>query len=1546
MESQFEIKWTNFESKFDGGKQQKAFEALAYHLFCLEFGIKKGLFRYKNQAGIETDPVEVGEEIIGFQAKYYDVATNLSNKKPDLVDAIKKAKRKNPSLTKIIFYINKEFAESKEKEKKEPDYKVEIEQAGKGDGITVEWRVKSHIEIQLAKPENKYVAEYYFGGDRSIWKFIENIEKHTKNLLESINTEINYKGEKIYFQQRECEQIYEELIADDIPCIIVSGDGGTGKTAFVKRWIEENSPILFAWRLSEFNVNSLQNVLINYGNFTIYDFIDIFGADNQEKYVLLDSAESIYEFRDRTLIIEFLKLMHRNKWKIIITIRTAYLENFRYLIKEIQGLLYKDVTLSTINSDIVKKKLEEMNVLLPNNNKVLELLTIPFYLNEFLQVYSCEMDIGFTVVQFMRYLWNKKILGEPYEKDRMHIRREKTMYYLVNYKVINSSFYIRERNIENLDMEALHFLIQDEIVAEDDKNRCFISHDIYEEWTWFNYIEELYEDNQNDIEKFLAGLVDAMVVRRCFRQWLQFNLEDSEKNIKPFILLIMEQPWVDMKWKDEILIAILNSEYSFAFLNQKKEVCFKEGVFSLKRIICLLRAAGKTFSNAMQLETPTGLGWEAVITFVYQNYDKAIQYLDKNILIRLLKDWTSVYHIGSISKAAGSIAYRMIKVEGRTYIVDSLVDIILGSAAELNDEIKDMFQKIIQGERKYKKYRKVFIKLLTTPSGLGLVNSNPELVIEIAKFFWFIPNKEDRYGGAKWWGEKYGTNADDEFRYWPGSAYQTPVYWLLKRNEESTIKFLLESLNYAVTNYVCYMNKREKYYVPQISIFIDGITKKQYIDQELWCMYRGMREIPDLLTSILAALEKYLLELAQNEDSDVLFEKIKSMILFSNSVIVIAIGVSLIEAYPNKFFKLAYWFMRYPEFIELDRSRLSNEKELTFMMEIGGTHNVPFSDIYVKERKEALKEKFRRNSFETIIMEYQIGTFLSLELKNKLWDLLDKKYNEYENVTDYNEIKLSYQKYYIQLDIRRQDLKEYKQGEMDSTIFETQSDKRQKEKLSKNEEIEKEKKEIDLWVRARFEERKADYQKYVKYENYPELAYQKMKNWNTLLDDNFYLPFFTSSLKPYFCCILIRDFGEQICQDIEDECIKEIYQGIEEILRYPDQIYREKTHDDALIVGLVTLINKRRIEYDSEMLLKLCLIRSMELGDEIVSCIKKYAIELIDYIVEFMIVYQSKYNRWKYKRLFKSDFNTQDVNTFEKFWKQNKSEALNLRHNLKGIKKEQLYNCSMDSIRLAMELTFQSNDKTFGMLASYFLESLAQREYIDYEWMTVELIANWLFICDEQMVKIVLRKMMDVIKKNEYFQMLLHCIIYDAYTSKNRKRFWLIWNDIFEDVEEVGKSDKGHQKENFNFTRKEIYVNNIILEYLLASKYAWETEIKQWELVINDNIDFWGKCCKTLGYHKATLLGIGYFINHMDFEVIKKEAITWIYEIISNHAHLWRVELLTDTIYYLENYMKIYCDYYMKEIKTDFNMRNKVIKILDFMVEKESAIGFMLRDEL
>ena len=309
------------------------------------------------------------------------------------------------------------------------------------------------------------------------------------------------------------------------------------------------------------------------------------------------------------------------------------------------------------------------------------------------------------------------------------------------------------------------------------------------------------------------------------------------------------------------------------------------------------------------------------------------------------------------------------------------------------------------------------------------------------------------------------------------------------------------------------------------------------------------------------------------------------------------------------------------------------------------------------------------------------------------------------------------------------------------------------------------------------------------------------------------------------------------------------------------------------------------------------------------------------------------------------------MDIFAKFWNQNRLEALSLRHSLNKIKEEQLQGCSEEGLSFAMELIIQSNPGEFWVLASCFLERYAQQEKdirnFDHIWKGFELLAHWLFICEEKIAKLALDKMSDILKKDEWFQRLLQRIIYEADTSKNRERFWLIWNGMFEVVERMVKSEEKHQKEDSDFSWKgEHEVNYILLEYLLAGHSTWKSNTTQWELVTSENIDFWERCCKAFAFHKATLLGIGYFANHIGFEVAREKVIIWIYEIVNSQDHLWKVELLTNTMYYLENYMKIYCDYHIKEIKTNFNIKKKVLRVLDFMVEKESTIGFILRDEL
>lgn len=1547
MTSQFEIKWTNFDNKFEGGKQQNAFEALCYHLFCCEFGLENGLFRYKNQTGIETDPAQVDDEIIGFQAKYYDAVTSLSSKRTKLIEAIKNTKRKNPSLTKIMFYVNKEFSESTDKEKKEPEYKVEIEKAGKDSGVIVEWRVRSHIEIQLAKPENKYVAEYYFCGDRSVWKYIENIKKDTKNLLCNINSYISCNGDEIRFDYDQSKEEYNNCLSEKSSWIIIDGDGGSGKTAFVKEWLEQTNPIFFAWKLSEFNVMSMQDVFCNYGNYTVYDFVDVFDTDTRRKFILLDSAEAIYEFRSRDAITDFLKILREHQWTVIFTIRTVYKENLKYSFKEIPELKYKEITIPPVAIEDLKNKLKTMGIIIPDNKKIQELLTLPFYLNEYIQMYSEDVGKITTVMQFMKSLWEKKILGEPYKGDRMHIRRGNMMYQLVDYKVKNNSFYIRERNVENPDEEALQFLIRDEIVVEDDERRCFISHDIYEEWTWIHYIEELYEDCGNDINTFFLELSDVMLVRRCFRQWIQWNLEDNRDDVLNFILSIIEKDWISLKWKDEIYIAILDTKYVYDFLESKRELCFNNEAFVLKRIMYLLETTRKKYVLENKLAVPTGYGWGAIIFFIYKNYDRINECnFDKKIILDILNDWSNNYHKGSVCNYAGLIALKMLQDESRYYKEeDILIDIILGSSGELTDYLQEMFEVAKQGNRKYEK---LFIKALTTFSGLVLVSSAPEFVIEIARFYWLKSDNDRGYSNHYYWENIYGINPSYDLKYNPPSAFQTPIYWLLHISEEKTLNFVLDIINYIMCNYAKNMKEKENYIVPTISIDIEGDLVEQYVDERLWSLYRGLGNAPHEVCSILAALEKYLLEyIEQESDLNKIYDKIKLIILGSNSVAITAIAVSLIEAYPDKLFKLAYYLVRIPEIIMLDRGRLGKEHTLRTTMQIDEAFQTSLTQIYVEERERAYKAEFRKKLFEHVILKYQIKNDIPKEYKSKLWKLLDEEHKKYEDVTDDDERGILFQRYYIQMDIRRQNFQEYQQGDIHGIVMEPQFDERQNEKLElleKRRKLQNEKAELSLWVNMRFEENQVEFAKYEKYERNAYLAYEEMVNFEKFSKEYPDLAFMVYNLDLYISCVLIRDFEKNLSLDIIEKCVNKIRCRAMEMLKYPNEMDVQGVGNDAVIIALIVWIKRKQLECDYKLLVKIFLLKNTDFKKLIVKGISKYSRELTAYFAEVIVKYQSIFDKVCIR------YDTKTLELFDALWEQHGSEILGLKANLMGIKEIDLQECNLESLTYAMELSINRDD-CFQIVLNQFLKLYAENEnYLgDFEdiWKGWVLLAQSLFVCSQNIISVRMQMVTNSLKCDEWCCRLLQHIIFEADKRKDKNRFWIIWDELNERITQLVKAEEEHQKQISEFSWKGEYeLNNIVSEYLLAGAKTWKEDAKTWELISLEDRMFWQKCSREYGFHRATLYGIGYFINHIGYELFRDEAIIWIYDIINNNPHLWEVKLLTNTIYYLEKYMEIYCDYHRSEIKRNQTIKAQVEQVLDFLVEKGSTIGFMLRDEL
>jgi len=155
------LNWNIFELNFDG-QQQLAFERMAYALFCSKFNIQDGIFAYKNQIGIETEPFEDNGKWIGFQVKYVGPSVPLSSKKKEIIKSLKLAKERNSKLNEVYVYLSKAPGESKVKGSKSPTYILDIEAEAKELDLSIVWQVPSHLEKQLSNTENLLIAKEFF----------------------------------------------------------------------------------------------------------------------------------------------------------------------------------------------------------------------------------------------------------------------------------------------------------------------------------------------------------------------------------------------------------------------------------------------------------------------------------------------------------------------------------------------------------------------------------------------------------------------------------------------------------------------------------------------------------------------------------------------------------------------------------------------------------------------------------------------------------------------------------------------------------------------------------------------------------------------------------------------------------------------------------------------------------------------------------------------------------------------------------------------------------------------------------------------------------------------------------------------------------------------------------------------------------------------------------------------------------------------------------------------------------------------------------------
>ena len=231
------LNWNAFRYKFDG-REQEAFEKLAYALFCRKYGLAGGAPRKFNQWYIETDPVKVGDDYVSFQAKHYVSPTVNDKQRDELSDTVRNAHKKYPELTVLQIYLANEFSDSKNIGI--PKRQEEIEKVAAECGIRIEWVLQSNFEILLNKEDARDLKEYFF---LDIYDFFRNFSEQNKHKDLPLIRACARPTCEPYIEGRQRKADLENLgqmLRDSKQAIWLYGEGGIGKTELVLRFAERN----------------------------------------------------------------------------------------------------------------------------------------------------------------------------------------------------------------------------------------------------------------------------------------------------------------------------------------------------------------------------------------------------------------------------------------------------------------------------------------------------------------------------------------------------------------------------------------------------------------------------------------------------------------------------------------------------------------------------------------------------------------------------------------------------------------------------------------------------------------------------------------------------------------------------------------------------------------------------------------------------------------------------------------------------------------------------------------------------------------------------------------------------------------------------------------------------------------------------------------------------------------------------------------------------------------------------------------------------------
>ena len=759
--------------------------------------------------------------------------------------------------------------------------------------------------------------------DETILDAIEKLDKNSLRVLSRVRNSVG----KVNLPRIKITDKATKLIKSN-SLLIFTGKPGTGKSSLVKNVLEnlKNEYQTLAFQGEQLDRESIEQLFSEppFSFTTTFDDILNSSAYGKHKILLIDSIEKVLETNNADTILDFFELLSkRTDITLVLTCRSYAVEQLK--IRFLRHFPpFPNFEIPLLDKSELNAVAEEYPVLLKllDNISLSKVLQIPFNLDKavILPEDSLKSDVD-SEAKFKEIMWEYVIEGldRISDIDQRKLRGEIFMKIALERTSAMSAY----TTIVDAPLKILQSLTADNIIDEEPvyKNTYAPAHDIYEDWALtrhieFNYIK--YVANEANYDIFYDSLGSTPAIRRAFRIWVSEKIQIISEPVNHFLKAALREQKIQKFWKDEILIAIMQSPYSGHFLKENKDFLYLNNFEYFKRIIFLVQVACQKpdFTLLENLEPekrielyhninliPYGEGWPHLIEFIYLNLN-TLQSQMKLILFMMLQ-WEKGFkkrqpfpneaqHVGKILVWYYKLFSSAITADAERSDSEDLnngIRLLFSLADVVEDDLKTIIENAFRNEKNAPNsvvgslYDIIISNVLDGYESKEICKKYPDLVLEIAEENWFYypPTPEEINEMEKHFpfGVHYrsGIRIENDFGikestsrdYSPGSPYETPILNLLLVSPFKTLNFLIKLFNHAADSYMNSDFGKDNQFLSRADArseikvgMSDGRIIRQYASPTLWMMFRGTyTTVPCVLKSALMALECYLLHIGK-----------------------------------------------------------------------------------------------------------------------------------------------------------------------------------------------------------------------------------------------------------------------------------------------------------------------------------------------------------------------------------------------------------------------------------------------------------------------------------------------------------------------------------------------------------------------------------------------------------------------------------------------------------------------------------------------------------